>query len=40
MARPDVGHVQFVMLPGGDAAARAFYGDLLGLPQVPKPSAL
>lgn len=33
-------HVQLAMPPGGEAAARAFYGELLGLVQVPKPAAL
>lgn len=33
-------HVQLAMPAGGEAAARAFYGDLLGLPEVPKPSAI
>lgn len=28
------------MPPGGEAQARAFYGDLLGMPELPKPSAL
>ena len=33
-------HVQIAMPPGGEDAARAFYGALLGLPEVPKPLAL
>jgi catechol 2,3-dioxygenase-like lactoylglutathione lyase family enzyme len=33
-------HVQLAMPAGGEDAARAFYGDLLGLPEVPKPPAL
>jgi len=33
-------HVQLAMPEGGEAAARAFYGTLLGLPEVPKPAAL
>jgi len=33
-------HVQLAMPAGGEASARAFYADLLGLPEVPKPAAL
>lgn len=33
-------HVQIVMPPGGEAAARRFYGEILGLPEVAKPAAL
>lgn len=33
-------HVQLAMPEGGEAAARAFYGTLLGLPEIPKPTAL
>lgn len=33
-------HVQLAMPVGGEDAARAFYRDLLGLPEVPKPAAL
>lgn len=33
-------HVQLAMPEGGEAAARAFYGSLLDLPEVPKPAAL
>lgn len=33
-------HVQLAMPAGGEAAARAFYGDLLGLDEVPKPLLL
>ncbi len=33
-------HVQLAMPEGGEAAARAFYGGLLDLPEVPKPAAL
>lgn len=33
-------HVQLAMPQGGEERARAFYGDLLGLPEVPKPSNL
>lgn len=35
-----IDHVQLAMPPGGEAAARDFYGGLLGLPEVPKPSHL
>lgn len=33
-------HVQLAMPEGGEDRARAFYGDLLGLPEVPKPEVL
>lgn len=33
-------HVAVTMPPGGEDAARGFYGGLLGLPEVPKPEAL
>ena len=33
-------HINITMPPGGEAAAIAFYHDLLGLPQIPKPAAL
>jgi catechol 2,3-dioxygenase-like lactoylglutathione lyase family enzyme len=33
-------HVQVAIPAGGEAAARAFYGTLLGLPEVAKPEAL
>ena len=33
-------HVQLAMPEGGEDAARAFYGGLLGLPEVPKPPHL
>ncbi len=33
-------HVQLSMPPGGEDAARTFYGTLLGLAEVPKPPAL
>ncbi len=33
-------HVQLAMPQGGEEQARAFYGELLGLPEVPKPSNL
>ncbi|MFM5925238.1 MAG: VOC family protein [Novosphingobium sp.] len=33
-------HVQLAMPAGEEDAARAFYADLLGLPEVPKPPLL
>ncbi|WP_310475357.1 VOC family protein [Sandarakinorhabdus sp.] len=33
-------HVQLAMPPGQEDAARRFYRDLLGIPEVPKPPAL
>jgi catechol 2,3-dioxygenase-like lactoylglutathione lyase family enzyme len=33
-------HVQLAMPPGGEEEARRFYGDVLGLEEVPKPPAL
>jgi catechol 2,3-dioxygenase-like lactoylglutathione lyase family enzyme len=33
-------HVQLAMPPGQEDAARRFYGQLLGIPEVPKPPAL
>jgi len=33
-------HVQLAAPPGCEAAARRFYGELLGLDEVPKPEAL
>lgn len=35
-----IDHVQLAMPAGGEDAARGFYRDLLGLPEVPKPAAL
>ena len=35
-----VDHVQLAMPPGGEAAARGFYRDLLGIPEIPKPATL
>jgi catechol 2,3-dioxygenase-like lactoylglutathione lyase family enzyme len=35
-----IDHVQLAMPRGGEAAARAFYGDVLGLREVAKPPAL
>ena len=33
-------HIQLAMPVGEEEAGRRFYGDLLGLPEVPKPSEL
>ena len=33
-------HVQLAMPAGGEAQARAFYQDILGLPEQPKPPGL
>ncbi len=33
-------HVQLAMPKGGEERARRFYGDVLGLPEVPKPATL
>jgi GNAT superfamily N-acetyltransferase len=35
-----VDHVQIAAPPGAEPAARAFYGDLLGLTELPKPERL
>jgi ribosomal protein S18 acetylase RimI-like enzyme len=35
-----IDHVQVAAPAGGEGAARAFYGDLLGLPELPKPKRL
>lgn len=35
-----IDHIQLAMPPGGEAAARTFYRDLLGLPETPKPEPL
>jgi len=35
-----IAHVQVAITPGGEDAARAFYGGLLGLAEVPKPPSL
>lgn len=35
-----IAHVQVAITPGGEEAARAFYGGLLGLAEVPKPPSL
>lgn len=33
-------HVQLAIPPGGEAAARRFYGDLLGLREIEKPEGV
>jgi len=33
-------HVQLAMPPDGETRARAFYRDVLGIPEVPKPAEL
>jgi len=35
-----IDHVQLAMPPGGEERARAFYRDVLGLDEVPKPPIL
>jgi len=40
MALRSIDHVQVAAPPGCEAAARSFYGDLLGLSELPKPPAL
>jgi catechol 2,3-dioxygenase-like lactoylglutathione lyase family enzyme len=35
-----VDHVQLAAPPGSETAARAFYGELLGLPEIVKPEAM
>jgi catechol 2,3-dioxygenase-like lactoylglutathione lyase family enzyme len=35
-----IDHVQLAIPPGGEAAARRFYGEVLGLTEIPKPEAL
>jgi len=33
-------HVQLIAPPGAEAQARRFYGELLGLPEIPKPTGV
>ena len=40
MAVSGIDHVQIAAPPGCETAARAFYGDLLGMHELPKPDAL
>jgi catechol 2,3-dioxygenase-like lactoylglutathione lyase family enzyme len=35
-----IDHVQLAIPPGGEDAARRFYGEVLGLVEVPKPDAM
>jgi hypothetical protein len=35
-----IDHVQLAMPPGGEAAARRFYGDVLGFVELAKPEAM
>lgn len=35
-----IDHVQLPMPPGGEAAARSFYTDVLGFTEVPKPEPM
>ena len=35
-----IDHVQLAMPAGGEPQARLFYGQVLGLPETPKPAAL
>jgi catechol 2,3-dioxygenase-like lactoylglutathione lyase family enzyme len=44
-ARPEAGvigldHIQLAMPAGREPEARAFYAELLGIPEIPKPPAL
>jgi hypothetical protein len=40
MSAKALDHVQLAMPPGGEQQARAFYRDLLGIPEIPKPADL
>lgn len=40
MAIVGLDHIQIAIPEGGEDAARAFYGDLLGMHEVPKPENL
>ncbi|WP_050475885.1 glyoxalase [Herbaspirillum rhizosphaerae] len=35
-----IDHIQLAMPVGGEEAARRFFGDILGMPELPKPAAL
>lgn len=35
-----IDHVQLAIPPGGEADARRFYGEVLGLPEIPKPEPM
>ncbi len=40
MSGPTLDHVQIAAPPGCEAAARPYFGDLLGLSELPKPAPL
>jgi catechol 2,3-dioxygenase-like lactoylglutathione lyase family enzyme len=40
MSGPTLDHVQIAIPAGGDTEARKFFGDLLGLAEIPKPAPL
>jgi len=40
MSGIELDHVQIAAPPGCEDAARSFYGGLLGMTELPKPSAL
>src|SRR5947209_2680318 len=40
MAIVGLDHVQIGITPGGEDAARRFYGEVLGMPELPKPATL
>jgi catechol 2,3-dioxygenase-like lactoylglutathione lyase family enzyme len=40
LAISGIAHVQVAITPGGEDAARHFYGGLLGLAELPKPAEL
>jgi len=40
MARFAIDHVQIAIPPGGEDLGRGFFGDLLGLEEIPKPAGL
>ena len=40
MSVPNIHHVQIAIPPGGEPLTRRFYGDILGLIEVPKPENL
>ena len=40
MSVPNIHHVQIAIPPGGEPLTRRFYGDILGLAEVPKPENL
>jgi catechol 2,3-dioxygenase-like lactoylglutathione lyase family enzyme len=40
MSRPRIQHVSIPRPPGSDAQTRAFYGELLGLEEIPVPETI